>query len=191
MKKIYLPKSALSNLYQTIEESNEIQAKLEKIGDSPKIICLYGNHGYGKDVWAKIIHTGLPNSKIFSFAGAVREIFNEAGFSDTVIDAMKRSDVIKFLPGTEFAGFDCSELSMRESLIKVAEGIKKRKGEDYWANMVYHKMNEAFQDGVDILIVTDMRFDIEHQRVVEFSKTFGLQIERFNIPTNLPKIEIL
>lgn len=194
MKKIYLPKHLIQakEFKQIIQESNEIQQTLEKLRPShiASIICLSGDYGAGKDIWASLINAYFEDSDVFRFSENLRKQFNAAGFSDDRIDANKRLG--SFFPsGSKIDEIDVSNLTFRDALIRVAEETKRIKGHDFYAKPTVGSMYNAFQDGKNLLILTDMRFEVERDLVADFAKSYGLFVERLHIPTNLPKIEVL
>lgn len=195
MNKIYLPASKMQDLETIIKESWELRVRLNQLSlDERKIIVLSGDHGVGKDVWAKLMKTKNPEIEIIRFADPLREAFDEAGIPGHMIDSLKRTS-FKF---SEFKvdGYQLDGMTMREALVHVAESNKVKFGQDYYAKQAIEKANEVYhsQKALEVsklIVFTDMRFDIENQLVQDFAKANALYVERINIPEGLPKIEVL
>lgn len=195
MNKIYLPASKMNDLPTIIKESWELKVRLNQLSlDERKIIVLSGDHGVGKDVWANLMKTKNPEIEIIRFADPLREAFDEAGIPGHMIDSLKRTGY-KF-PSCIVDGYQLEGLSVRESLIHVAESNKVKFGQDYYAKQAIEKANEVYhsQKALEVsklIVFTDMRFDIENQLIQDFAKANALYIERIDIPEGLPKIEVL
>lgn len=189
MNKIYLPESRMQDLETIIKESWELKVRLNQLSlDERKIIVLSGDHGVGKDVWAKLMKTKNPEIEIIRFADPLREAFDEAGIPGHMIDSLKRTGY-KF-PSCVVQGYQLEGMTMREALVHVAESNKVKFGQGYYAEQALVRARKAL--GVTKLIVfTDMRFDIENQLVQDFAKANALYVERINIPEGLPKIEVI
>ena len=114
MNKIYLPASKMQErdgLETIIKESWELKVRLNQLSlDERKIIVLSGDHGVGKDVWAKLMKTKNPEIEIIRFADPLREAFNHAGTPNHAIDSLKRTDF-------KFSGFivDGSRSGIKQS----------------------------------------------------------------------------
>ena len=192
MNKIYLPASKMNNLdglETIIKESWELKVRLNQLSlDERKIIVLSGDHGVGKDVWAKLMKAKNPEIEIIRFADPLRKAFDDAGIPGHAIDSLKRTSY-KF-PGCIVDGYQLEGLSVRESLIHVAESNKKKFGLDYYAKQAIETAQKALEVS-KLIVFTDMRFDIENQLVQDFAKANALYVERINIPEGLPKIEVL
>lgn len=196
MNKIYLPANKLDNISQIIKESWEIKVRLNQLSlEEPKIISLTGDHGYGKDLWAKIIQTKNPNFHVVKFADRLRSIFHLGGFTDDQIDTLKRKD--QKLPDNTFVydpegiAVDISGMTMREALVYVAEEvIKPRYGRDFFVGHTIQKIQDLHERSKRI-IVTDCRFDFEDRALAEFCNSNKLMLERIQIPMELPKLEIV
>lgn len=192
MNKIYLPASKMQErdgLETIIKESWELKVRLNQLSlDERKIIILSGDHGVGKDVWAKLMKTKNPEIEIVRFADPLRKAFEDAGIPGHAIDSLKRTSY-KF-PSCIVDGYQLEGLSVRESLIHVAESNKVKFGQDYYAKQAIEKAQLALQHS-KLIVFTDMRFDIENQLVQDFAKANALYVERINIPEGLPKIEVI
>ena len=192
MNKIYLPANKMNDpdgLETIIKESWELKVRLNQLSlDERKIIVLSGDHGVGKDVWAKLMKTKNPEIEIIRFADPLREAFDDAGIPGHAIDSLKRTGY-KF-PSCIVDGYQLEGMSVRESLIHVAESNKVKFGQDYYAKQAIQKAQKALEVS-KLIVFTDMRFDIENQLVQNFAKVNALYIERINIPEGLPKIEVL
>lgn len=189
MNKIYLPASKMNDLPTIIKESWELKVRLNQLSlDERKIIVLSGDHGVGKDVWAKLMKTKNPEIEIIRFADPLREAFADAGIPGHAIDSLKRTSY-KF-PSCVVDGYQLDGMTMREALIHVAETNKKKFGQDYYAKQAIERAQKALEVS-ELIVFTDMRFDIENQLVQDFAKANALYIERINIPEGLPKIEVL
>lgn len=195
MNKIYLPANKMNDpqdqdgLETIIKESWELKVRLNQLSlDERKIIVLSGDHGVGKDVWAKLMKTKNPEIEIVRFADPLRKAFADAGIPGHAIDSLKRTGY-KF-PSCVVDGYQLEGLSVRESLIHVAESNKKKFGLDYYAKQAIETAQKALEVS-KLIVFTDMRFDIENQLVQDFAKANALYIERINIPEGLPKIEVL
>lgn len=192
MNKIYLPASKMNNLdglETIIKESWELKVRLNQLSlDERKIIVLSGDHGVGKDVWAKLMKTKNPEIEIIRFADPLRKAFDNAGIPGHAIDSLKRTGY-KF-PSCIVDGYQLEGLSVRESLIHVAESNKVKFGQDYYAKQAIETAQKALETS-KLIVFTDMRFDIENQLVQDFAKANALYVERINIPEGLPKIEVI
>lgn len=192
MNKIYLPANKMNDpdgLETIIKESWELKVRLNQLSlDERKIIVLSGDHGVGKDVWAKLIQVKNPEITIIRFADPLREAFDDAGIPGHAIDSLKRTGY-KF-PSCIVDGYQLEGMTVREALIHVAETNKKKFGLDYYAKQAIEKAQNALEVS-KLIVFTDMRFDIENQLVQDFAKANALYIERINIPEGLPKIEVL
>ena len=192
MNKIYLPASKMNDpdgLETIIKESWELKVRLNQLSlDERKIIVLSGDHGVGKDVWAKLMKTKNPEIEIIRFADPLREAFNQAGTPNHAIDSLKRTD-FKF-SGFIVDGYQLEGMTMREALVHVAESNKVKFGQDYYAKQAIEKAQKALEIS-KLIVFTDMRFDIENQLIQDFAKANALYVERINIPEGLPKIEVL
>ena len=192
MNKIYLPASKMQDpdgLETIIKESWELKVRLNQLSlDERKIIVISGDHGVGKDVWAKLMKTKNPEIEIIRFADPLRKAFDDAGIPGHAIDSLKRTGY-KF-PSCIVDGYQLEGLSVRESLIHVAESNKVKFGQDYYAKQAIERAQKALEVS-KLIVFTDMRFDIENQLVQNFAKANALYIERINIPEGLPKIEVI
>lgn len=189
MNKIYLPASKMNDLPTIIKESWELKVRLNQLSlGERKIIVLSGDHGVGKDVWAKLMKTKNPEIEIIRFADPLREAFDEAGIPGHMIDSLKRTGY-KF-PSCVVQGYQLEGMTMREALIHVAETNKQKFGQAYYAKQAIQKAQKALEVS-KLIVFTDMRFDIENQLVQDFAKANALYVERINIPEGLPKIEVL
>ena len=189
MNKIYLPTSGMNNLEKIIKESWELKVRLNQLGlNERKIIILSGDYGVGKDVWANLIKTRNLDAEIIRFSDPLREAFVSAGVSETEIDTLKRTNVK--LTDKIVDGYDLSGLTMREALIHVAESNKEKYGQDYYAKQAVEKAQSLLNE-TNLIIFTDMRFDVEHLAILNLAKDYDLLIERLHIPTSLPKIEVI
>lgn len=192
MNKVYLPASKMNNLdglETIIKESWELKVRLNQLSlDERKIIVLSGDHGVGKDVWAKLMKAKNPEIEIVRFADPLRKAFDDAGIPGHAIDSLKRTGY-KF-PSCIVDGYQLEGLSVRESLIHVAESNKKKFGQDYYAKQAIETAQKALEVS-KLIVFTDMRFDIENQLVQDFAKANALYVERINIPEGLPKIEVI
>lgn len=192
MNKIYLPANKMNDpqgLETIIKESWELKVRLNQLSlDERKIIVLSGDHGVGKDVWAKLMKTKNPEIEIIRFADPLRKAFEDAGIPGHAIDSLKRTSY-KF-PSCIVDGYQLEGLSVRESLIHVAESNKKKFGLDYYAKQAIETAQKALEVS-KLIVFTDMRFDIENQLVQDFAKANALYVERINIPEGLPKIEVI
>lgn len=192
MNKIYLPASKMNNLdglETIIKESWELKVRLNQLSlDERKIIVLSGDHGVGKDVWAKLMKTKNPEIEIVRFADPLRKAFAKADVAPEVIDILKRTDVT--FPDKIVDGYQLEGMTVREALIHVAETNKKKFGQDYYAKQAIETAQKALEVS-KLIVFTDMRFDIENQLVQDFAKANALYVERINIPEGLPKIEVI
>ena len=192
MNKIYLPANKMNDLdglETIIKESWELKVRLNQLSlDERKIIVLSGDHGVGKDVWAKLMKTKNPEIEIIRFADPLRKAFDDAGIPGHAIDSLKRTSY-KF-PSCIVDGYQLEGMSVRESLIHVAESNKVKFGQDYYAKQAIQKAQKALEVS-KLIVFTDMRFDIENQLVQDFAKANALYVERINIPEGLPKIEVI
>ena len=192
MNKIYLPASKMNNLdglETIIKESWELKVRLNQLSlDERKIIVLSGDHGVGKDVWAKLMKTKNPEIEIVRFADPLRKAFDDAGIPGHAIDSLKRTGY-KF-PSCIVDGYQLGGMSVRESLIHVAETNKKKFGQDYYAKQAIERAQKSLEVS-KLIVFTDMRFDIENQLVQDFAKANALYVEIINIPEGLPKIEVI
>lgn len=189
MNKIYLPAGKMNDLPTIIKESWELKVRLNQLSlGERKIIVLSGDHGVGKDVWAKLMKTKNPEIEIIRFADPLREAFDEAGIPGHMIDSLKRTGY-KF-PSCVVQGYQLEGMTMREALIHVAETNKQKFGQAYYAKQAIQKAQKALEVS-KLIVFTDMRFDIENQLVQDFAKANALYVERINIPEGLPKIEVL
>lgn len=192
MNKIYLPASKMNNsdgLETIIKESWELKVRLNQLSlDERKIIVLSGDHGVGKDVWAKLMKAKNPEIEIVRFADPLRKAFEDAGIPGHAIDSLKRTGY-KF-PSCIVDGYQLEGMTVREALIHVAETNKKKFGQDYYVKQAIEKAQKSLETS-KLIVFTDMRFDIENQLVQDFAKANALYVERINIPEGLPKIEVL
>ena len=195
MNKIYLPASKMNDpqdpdgLETIIKESWELKVRLNQLSlDERKIIVLSGDHGVGKDVWANLMKAKNPEIEIIRFADPLRKAFADAGIPGHAIDSLKRTGY-KF-PSCIVDGYQLEGLSVRESLIHVAESNKVKFGQDYYAKQAIETAQKALEVS-KLIVFTDMRFDIENQLVQDFAKANALYVERINIPEGLPKIEVI
>ena len=192
MNKIYLPASKMDDqdgLSTIIKESWELKVRLNQLSlDERKIIVLSGDHGMGKDTWAKLMKTKNPEIEIIRFADPLREAFDAAGIPGHAIDSLKRTGY-KF-PSCVVDGYQLEGMTVREALIHVAETNKKKFGQDYYAKQAIDRAQKSLEVS-KLIVFTDMRFDIENQLVQDFAKANALYIERINIPEGLPKIEVI
>ena len=195
MNKIYLPASKMNDpqdpdgLETLIKESWELKVRLNQLSlDERKIIVLSGDHGVGKDVWANLMKAKNPEIEIIRFADPLRKAFADAGIPGHAIDSLKRTGY-KF-PSCIVDGYQLEGLSVRESLIHVAESNKVKFGQDYYAKQAIETAQKALEVS-KLIVFTDMRFDIENQLVQDFAKANALYVERINIPEGLPKIEVI
>lgn len=189
MNKIYLPASKMQDLETIIKESWELKVRLNQLSlDERKIIVLSGDHGVGKDVWAKLMKTKNPEIEIIRFADPLREAFEKAGIPGHSIDSLKRT-CFKF---SEFKvdGYQLDGMTMREALVHVAESNKVKFGQDYYAKQAIERAQKALEYS-KLIVFTDMRFLVENKAVQDFAKANNLYIVRINIPEGLPKIEVL
>lgn len=192
MNKIYLPANKMNDpdgLETIIKESWELKVRLNQLSlDERKIIVLSGDHGVGKDVWAKLMKAKNPEIEIIRFADPLRKAFDDAGIPSHAVDSLKRTPYV--FPERIVDGYDLNGMTMREALIHVAETNKQKFGQDYYAKQAIQKAQKALAVS-KLILFTDMRFDIENQLVQDFAKANALYIERINIPEGLPKIEVL
>lgn len=189
MNKIYLPASKMQDLGTIIKESWELKVRLNQLSlGERKIIVLSGDHGVGKDVWAKLMKTKNPEIEIIRFADPLREAFAGAGIPGHAIDSLKRTD-FKF---SVFIvdGYQLEGMTMREALIHVAESNKVKFGQDYYAKQAIERAQKALEYS-KLIVFTDMRFLVENTAIQDFAKANALYVERINIPEGLPKIEVL
>lgn len=195
MNKIYLPASKMNDLPTIIKESWELRVRLNQLSlDERKIIVLSGDHGVGKDVWAKLMKTKNPEIEIIRFADPLRKAFDDAGIPGHAIDSLKRTGY-KF-PSCVVDSYQLDGMTMREALVHVAESNKVKFGQDYYAKQAIEKANEVYhsQKALEVsklIVFTDMRFLVENKAVQDFAKANNLYVERINIPEGLPKIEVL
>lgn len=192
MNKIYLPKEKLENMDESIiHESWEIKVRLNQLSlDDNRIIALSGDHGVGKDVWAKIIQLRSPKHKIIRFADPLRFLFEAAGISENQLDRLKRTH-FKLPEGFTVGGCNVSGMTLREAMIHVAEDhIKPKEGEDYFAKIAIQRMRDALTYNENI-IITDLRFDIENELLSQLASEFNCVIDRNHIPSSLPAIVAL
>ena len=192
MNKIYLPASKMQDLETIIQESWELKVRLNQLSlDERKIIVLSGDHGTGKDTWAKLMKTENPEIAIIRFADPLREAFADAGIPGHAIDSLKRTGY-KF-PSCVVDGYQLEGMTVRESLIHVAETNKKKFGQGYYAEQAFVRARKALEANprTKLIVFTDLRFDIEEQYLQDFAKSNALFIERINIPEGLPKIEVI
>lgn len=192
MNKIYLPANKMNDpdgLETIIKESWELKVRLNQLSlDERKIIVLSGDHGMGKDTWAKLMKTKNPEIEIIRFADPLREAFERAGVSSDSIDKLKRTSYV--FPEKIVDGYDLNGMTMREALIYVAETNKQKFGQDYYAKQAIEKAQLALQHS-KLIVFTDMRFLVENEAIQDFAKANALYVERINIPEGLPKIEVL
>lgn len=189
MNKIYLPAGKMNDLPTIIKESWELKVRLNQLSlDERKIIVLSGEHGVGKDVWAKLMKAKNPEIEIIRFADPLRDSFNQAGTPNHAIDSLKRTD-FKF-SGFIVDGYQLDGMTMREALVHVAESNKEKFGQDYYAKQAIKKAQKALEYS-KLIVFTDMRFLVENTALQDFAKANALYIERINIPEGLPKIEVL
>lgn len=189
MNKIYLPAGKMNDLPTIIKESWELKVRLNQLSlDERKIIVLSGEHGVGKDVWAKLMKAKNPEIEIIRFADPLRDSFNQAGTPNHAIDSLKRTS-FKF---SEFKvdGYQLDGMTMREALVHVAESNKVKFGQDYYAKQAIEKAQLALKTS-KLIVFTDMRFLVENEAIQDFAKANALYVERINIPEGLPKIEVL
>lgn len=193
MSKIYLPKYFLETdekLLSFVIDSYEIENLCKKIVNNGDIVCLFGGYGVGKDLWARMIrlyaehYFGGATHEIQRFADPLRDEFALGGFSFRDIDILKRSPV-RLCGNVD--GFGITGLTMREALIKVAEGNKEKFGQDFYAKQVIEKIRNSDKKQ----IITDCRFEVENDALVNFAQETGKTIYRFNIPNDLPKLVVL
>ena len=137
------------------------------------IITLEGSHGAGKDVYASIIAARFKNSVIVRFADNAREDFRLAGISNTQLDILKRTDM-RFPEGKIIGGWDVSNLTVRESLIKIAEGNKAKYGQYYYANLAVRDI----QNALDVILERRAKVDefLEENEVEGFLKLPTLNV---------------
>lgn len=189
MNKIYLPASKMQDLETIIKESWELKVRLNQLSlDERKIIVLSGDHGVGKDTWAKLMKVKNPEIEIIRFADPLREAFAKADVAPEVIDILKRTDVT--FPDKIVDGYQLEGKTVREALIHVAETNKKKFGQGYYAEQAFVRARKALEV-TKLIVFTDLRFDIEEQYLQDFAKSNALFIERINIPEGLPKIEVI
>ena len=189
MNKIYLPATGMHNLETIINESWELKVRLNQLSlDERKIMVLSGDHGMGKDTWAKLMKIKNPEIEIIRFADPLREAFDKAGISGHKIDKLKRTKYV--FPELIVDGYDINGKTMREALIFVAESNKVKYGQDYYAKQAFLRARKALETS-KLIVFTDLRFNIEEQYLQDFAKANNLYIERINIPEGLPKIEVL
>lgn len=189
MNKIYLPASKMQDLETIIKESWELKVRLNQLSlDERKIIVLSGEHGVGKDVWAKLMKAKNPEIEIIRFADPLRDSFNQAGTPNHAIDSLKRTGYT--FPEFIVDGYQLEGMTMREALVHVAESNKVKFGQDYYAKQAIEKAQKALEYS-KLIVFTDMRFLVENKAVQDFAKANSLYIERINIPEGLPKIEVL
>ncbi len=189
MNKIYLPASGMNDLETIIEESWEIRTHLKNLKlDERKIITLSGDHGMGKDTWAKLMEVQNPEIAIIRFADPLREAFAKAGIPESAIDSLKRTNFT--FPNKIVDGYQLEGKTVREALIFVAESNKVKYGQDYYAKQAIAQAQKAL-DVSKLIVFTDLRFNIENQCLRDFAKANALFVERINIPEGLPKIEVI
>ena len=189
MNKIYLPAGKMNDLPTIIKESWELKVRLNQLSlDERKIIVLSGEHGVGKDVWAKLMKAKNPEIEIIRFADPLRDSFNQAETPNHAIDSLKRTD-FKF-SGFIVDGYQLEGMTMREALVHVAESNKVKFGQDYYAKQAIKKAQLALKTS-KLIVFTDMRFLVENEAIQDFAKANALYVERINIPEGLPKIEVL
>lgn len=162
--KFAIPKS-VSNTIDKIVNSNNAA--------TVNIITLEGSHGAGKDVYASIIAARFKNSVIVRFADNVREDFRLAGISNSYLDILKRTDM-KFPEGEMIGGWDVSNLTVRESLIKIAEGNKAKYGQYYYANLAVRDI----QNALDVILERRSKVDeiLEENEIEGFLKLPTLNV---------------
>ena len=161
MNKIYLPASKMQErdgLETIIKESWELKVRLNQLSlDERKIIVLSGDHGVGKDVWAKLMKTKNPEIEIVRFADPLRKAFAKADVTPEVIDILKRTDVT--FPDKIVDGYQLEGMTVREALIHVAESNKVKFGQDYYAKQAIETAQKALEVS-KLIVFTEMRFDI-------------------------------
>lgn len=187
MNKIYLPVIKLkeNKFDEIIKESWEIKVRLNQLGiEEPKIISLSGDYGVGKDVWARLICEKSDKFTTVKFADTLRESFNLAGFTNEDIDALKRTNK---LITAKVDDYSIEGMTMREALIYVAETNKQRFGQGYYAKRAIQRASELMRDG-KYPIFTDLRFDVENKKLVEFARANNLLIDRLHVGSSLPVI---
>lgn len=180
--------------------SSNIRTKFEQLLSikpyNQRIITLSGEIGYGKDTYASVIKS-LTGGDILRFSQPVREDFESAGISQRELDIIKRTPLI-FPQGTIIGGWDVSGLTTRDALIKIAEGNKKIKGQDYYTKILLSKIHSDFPD---TFIIPDLRFEVEMKAIKKLKDEGALWIHftigeeakdiGFSHTLNLPPISVL
>lgn len=116
----------------------------------PKIICIIGNCGVGKDYLCNYIIKSFESIKFkrFAFADRIKDIYSYI-FSISLDDI----EIKKRLDNDE----------TRNNIIKLSGGIKKYIDKDIWINIVIKEMNECVDNYIPI--ITDMRYINEYNKM--------------------------
>jgi dephospho-CoA kinase len=110
------------------------------------IIALYGEKRVGKDTAAELLHQELPHFRKVTFARIPKEILSQTcGISLQQFENLKNEDP-----------------TFRQYLINFAESMKKYFGKDIWVKL-------ALKDGIDNIIITDLRFEEEYEYIKNFN----------------------
>lgn len=136
-----------------------------------RIITLSGENGSGKDTYAGAIKS-LTGGKIIRFSQPVREDFEKAGISERELDVIKRTDLI-FPDNTIIGGYDVSNLTTREALIKIAETNKSLFGQDYYTTILLGKIQS---ESPETFIIPDLRFEVEKNAIGKLKEQGALWI---------------
>lgn len=145
-----------------------------------KLILINGKARAGKDYFARLLKEGLEfegqKVQIMSFAEPIKDIIATT-FSTTVenIDLYKnnKEDYSVQVEHHE-SEMLLEETNMRKILQQFGtNAMKKWFGDDVWSSLLNIKAYDAFENGIDFIIVPDFRFLVE-------SNDSALQINIFN-----------
>lgn len=198
MSKYYIPSKILASdeaLLSFILENHHIENLCKKIVNNGDIICLFGQYGAGKDLWTRLLmvyskhYFGAETHTHLRFAEDLRADFKTFGINEKDLDWLKRRDV-KFEDGTLIGSYDVSGMTARDAMIFIAENNKVKFGEDYYAKKLCAKLESVIAENKKV-IISDCRFDIENELLVKTAQQFNKLILRYNIPADLPQLEVI
>lgn len=123
----------------------------------PKLIGLHGLKGSGKDLSAAMIRKYASNSRCFAFADKLKRMCSVAWSVplESFYSVALKEEVIPRVG-----------LSPREMMTSMQDVIKARYGEDFFVGEVVGAWEAALR-ARDSLLVTDLRFHVELQRLRE------------------------
>lgn len=180
--------------------AKKISDRIDKSVHSPRsgglFVIFHGEHGSGKDTYAKQLKEILKTkyskeSKIYRFADPLREwICRSCRIEESELDEYKRDPSILIPRETNCQDFNIGGLTYREALIKVGEGMKKRRCNPHlFAMQLSDKVvDDILEKRHKIFIITDKRFPAEDELIHHTSFLWHMGTQHILIPEDLPSM---